>query len=834
MRAFRRLLVAVLFLLFALTGSHRFRPFKSYYTLDAQTAGIAGIHVVGQPQLVFDHLVDKKEPNHLPDLPTTAWKEANGTVNVTVPHFENYRMRGPDLEHVVSSPNPIFSSAASASDIVESHYDYHHWLAAPYTFDGLTIYALAHTEWYACLIYGDCSVTTPPTPTSTGSYLLNSWANTLNSLVSTDGGSSWTTNGLNGAHVVSNESLTWSGSPPLDPALYRKALNHSGMMTPSRIVKEGSFYYSIAFLNHRDISHIDPFTSQAPIDKYDWVLMRTTDPTQAGGWEGWVSGGTFVPLSSHTFTAFSPRSGGVNLNAGEPQIIFDTNANLFIAIFVIWGAPGSVYYVTTPSLANPVWSDAVAIGGSASLQTNPRGPAGCSVGFQVNHYVSLIDTHSDGLNFEFTDGDPWLFYVSNPANNCGGDNLARDVYRVKLNVDYAAGPRPAFTAQPVSQNVIVGQNAQFTVATSGNPPTYQWQVSTNSGVSWTNLTNTAPYSGVTTAALLITGTTVGLTTTQYRCLATNSAGSATSNAATLTVTATSVVDDLVVDFGATFGLWLRNGETSTWSQLHTASAKSIVTGDLDGNGFNEVIVDFGPSFGLWIRANNATWIHLHTSTATRMVIGDLDGNGKAELLVDFPGFGIWVWQNNTSWFRLHASSGANIVTADLDGNGKGEAIIDFPGFGIWVWANNATWYQLHAVNSRLMTAGDFDGNGKGDLVVDFAGYGLWSYSNNSTWSLVHQFSASHLTAGDVDGNGQSDLIVDFGNPYGIWLLLNGTTWSQLHTLTSTNILTADLDSNGKADVIINFGAAGLWEYANNTSWVRLHTVSPGVIAVGRI
>src|SRR3979490_713181 len=106
MRWFCRLLVAVLLLLFALT----FRPFKPYYILNAQTAGIAGIHIVGQPALVFDHLVDKKEPDHLPDLPATAWKEANGTVNVTVPHIENYRMRGPDLEHVVSSPNPIFSS----------------------------------------------------------------------------------------------------------------------------------------------------------------------------------------------------------------------------------------------------------------------------------------------------------------------------------------------------------------------------------------------------------------------------------------------------------------------------------------------------------------------------------------------------------------------------------------------------------------------------------------------------------------------------------------------------------------------------------------------------
>src|SRR5688572_32593022 len=64
-----------------------------------QITGIAGIRVARQPMLVYDHLTDKREPNHIPDLPMTAWKEADGTVNLLVPHFQNYRMRGPDLEH---------------------------------------------------------------------------------------------------------------------------------------------------------------------------------------------------------------------------------------------------------------------------------------------------------------------------------------------------------------------------------------------------------------------------------------------------------------------------------------------------------------------------------------------------------------------------------------------------------------------------------------------------------------------------------------------------------------------------------------------------------------
>src|SRR5437016_10374268 len=61
---------------------------------------IAQIRVVGQPVKVFDHTRDKQEPYNIPDAQISAWKEANGTVNLMVPHLEAYRMRGPDLLHL--------------------------------------------------------------------------------------------------------------------------------------------------------------------------------------------------------------------------------------------------------------------------------------------------------------------------------------------------------------------------------------------------------------------------------------------------------------------------------------------------------------------------------------------------------------------------------------------------------------------------------------------------------------------------------------------------------------------------------------------------------------
>ena len=92
-------------------------------------------------------------------------------------------------------------------------------------------------------------------------------------------------------------------------------------------------------------------------------------------------------------------------------------------------------------------------------------------------------------------------------------------------------PPPSITTQPVGVTVCSGTSTTFTAAAS-NAPTYQWQVNTGGG--FTNLSNTAPYSGVTTGTLSISNVS-GFNGYQYRCIATNSNGSATSNAATLTV-----------------------------------------------------------------------------------------------------------------------------------------------------------------------------------------------------------------------------------------------------------------------------------------------------------
>jgi len=95
---------------------------------------------------------------------------------------------------------------------------------------------------------------------------------------------------------------------------------------------------------------------------------------------------------------------------------------------------------------------------------------------------------------------------------------------------------PQITAQPQPIVSCIAKAETFTVtATSDTQINYKWQVSTNLGVDWTDLSNSSPYSGVLTNALTIDPINASLSTYRYRALLTNVDGTTTSNPAILTV-----------------------------------------------------------------------------------------------------------------------------------------------------------------------------------------------------------------------------------------------------------------------------------------------------------
>ena len=99
---------------------------------------------------------------------------------------------------------------------------------------------------------------------------------------------------------------------------------------------------------------------------------------------------------------------------------------------------------------------------------------------------------------------------------------------------------PSVTTNPSNVTKTYGDaSATFTAAASGTPaPTVQWQVSTNGGGSFSNLSNGGNISGATTDTLTISNPTVAMSGNQYHAVFTNTCNgtqTATSTAATLTV-----------------------------------------------------------------------------------------------------------------------------------------------------------------------------------------------------------------------------------------------------------------------------------------------------------
>ncbi|MEN9665549.1 MAG: hypothetical protein RLZZ326_1912, partial [Planctomycetota bacterium] len=142
-----------------------------------------------------------------------------------------------------------------------------------------------------------------------------------------------------------------------------------------------------------------------------------------------------------------------------------------------------------------------------------------------------------------------------------------------LTVNYA----PSVTQNPSSSTVNSGSTASFTAAATGNPTsTIQWQVSTNGGASWSNI------SGATSTTYSFT-TVSGDNGNQYRAVFTNTVGSATSSAAVLSVVTLDVSRGQVQRSYVRY-LDITTGQGSDASQIVSSSRIRLRKADLNGNG----------------------------------------------------------------------------------------------------------------------------------------------------------------------------------------------------------------------------------------------------------
>jgi hypothetical protein len=239
-----------------------------------------------------------------------------------------------------------------------------------------------------------------------------------------------------------------------------------------------------------------------------------------------------------------------------------------------------------PSITTQPQNQSVTVGATATFTVVASGTAPFSYQWSKNGTAisgATSASYTTPTTVSGDNGSTFSVTVSNTVGNATSNSATLTVSAVA----------PTITTQPQNQSVTVGATATFTVVAAGTAPlSYQWS---KTG---------AVISGATSASYTTPATMSGDNGSTFSVKVTNSAGSATSNAATLTVNAAAVPptittqpqnQSVTVGATATFTVvasgtgplsyqWSKNGATITGATSASYTTPVTVTGD-NGSSF---------------------------------------------------------------------------------------------------------------------------------------------------------------------------------------------------------------------------------------------------------
>src|SRR6266403_41121 len=181
-----------------------------------------------------------------------------------------------------------------------------------------------------------------------------------------------------------------------------------------------------------------------------------------------------------------------------------------------------------PSLTTQPVSQTVTAGQTASFSVAATGTAPLSYQWKKNSTAisgATSPSYATPATISSDNGALFTVVVSNTAGS-----VTSNAATLTVN---AAPVAPSITTQPASQTVTAGQTTSFSVAATGTAPlTYQWQK------------NSVAIGGATSSSYTPPATTSSDNGTLFTVVVSNTAGSVTSNAATLTVNAAPVAPSI--------------------------------------------------------------------------------------------------------------------------------------------------------------------------------------------------------------------------------------------------------------------------------------------------
>src|ERR671925_452020 len=174
-----------------------------------------------------------------------------------------------------------------------------------------------------------------------------------------------------------------------------------------------------------------------------------------------------------------------------------------------------------PSITTQPASQTVTVGQTATFTVVATGTAPLSYAWSKNGTAisgATSSSYTTSVTASSDNGAKFVVVVSNSAGSATSNAAT-------LTVNSAA-TAPSITTQPANQTVTAGQTASFSVVATGTAPlSYQWQK------------NGTALNGATSASYTTPATTSSDSGATFVVVVSNSAGSVTSNAATLTVNA---------------------------------------------------------------------------------------------------------------------------------------------------------------------------------------------------------------------------------------------------------------------------------------------------------
>src|SRR5882672_2189475 len=209
---------------------------------------------------------------------------------------------------------------------------------------------------------------------------------------------------------------------------------------------------------------------------------------------------------SYTTTATTSSDNGAQFTAAISNAVGTVSSN---AATLTVNVP--------PSITAQPASQTVAAGQTATFSVTASGTAPLTYQWQKNGAVisgATSASYTTPATTTSDNGTQFSVRVSNSAGSVTSNTTTLIVTAVA----------PSITAQPVSQSVTAGQTATFSVTATGTAPlSYQWQK------------NGTAIGGANSASYTTPTTTIGDNGAQFTVAVSNSAGTSTSSAASLTV-----------------------------------------------------------------------------------------------------------------------------------------------------------------------------------------------------------------------------------------------------------------------------------------------------------